>query len=629
MQPYVRCVAFWMFLFIASGMFSPVSGQGRFFSYAKYLTGPPSTLELFEVTVNKTTGEVSINGSDSQAPGDPFTWIWGDGTSEDGWFPSSHTYADVSRNYHVCVIAHYAGGARDTADAIVRFVPPVITPITLPPATAAHVPSSMVALGARLYSVPSGLVPFDDSYFQSIPRATVEYILSVAAAMEMDCTNDDVYRYGGKFEQYMFRDPLAVGAYSLWFTDPVSFGAGNGYISETIGYSSLFHEMGHNFTLNTPAAYYYGGRIDGQANAIYSETMAQIYQHAAGYELVNRYLDYGLPEEMMVDIRQDVVNTVKVLRSYYEQYVSGGMPYTSWNIEATPQDEAIGTFMTLAYKFCEHAEQKDIGYAQPLKRMMTLLQLFDADMASQYAQGSNTPEASTYRSTLMVAALSFAFETDLRTEFRALNFPIDDAVYNDLYNTALPVELISFDGRVKNRSVVLFWKTATEENNYGFDIERRAVALGGAPASWERIGFSEGKGTCKVSTVYSFVDAAPHLGRCAYRLKQVDRDGRFSYSETVDVNVPLAPRDYGLSQNYPNPFNPATEITFVVQEAGPATLTAYDVLGREVAVLFDAHVQADGRYHVLFDASRISSGIYYYHLQAPGINEVKKMTVMK
>src|SRR5512140_1636964 len=110
MRSCVRCSVFWMFLFVASGIVLPLSAQGRFFSYAKYLTGPPSTLELSDATVNKTTGEVSINGSDTQAPGDPFTWIWGDGTSEDGWFPSSHMYVDLTRNYHVRVIANYAGG---------------------------------------------------------------------------------------------------------------------------------------------------------------------------------------------------------------------------------------------------------------------------------------------------------------------------------------------------------------------------------------------------------------------------------------------------------------------------------------------------------------------------------------
>ncbi|HLP15588.1 MAG TPA: T9SS type A sorting domain-containing protein [Bacteroidota bacterium] len=630
MQSIVRCAAFWMILIIASGMVLPMSAQGRFFSYAKFLTGPPSTLELFDVTVNATTGEVSINGMDSQAPSDPFTWIWGDGTIEEGWFPGVHTFADMTRNYHVRVIANYVGGGHDTAETIVRFVPPAITPVALPPATAAYVPSSMITLGTHLYAPPTGLVPFDDSYFQLIPRATVEYILSAAAAVEMEFTNNDVYRYNGKFEQYLFRDPSAGGAYSLWFTDPVSFGAGNGYISQTIGYSSLFHEMGHNFTLNTPSTYYYGGRIDGQANAIFSETMAQIYQHAAGYELVNRYLDYGLSEELMVEIRQDVVKTFNVLRGFYEEYVSAGKPYASWNIEATPQDETIGTFMTLAYKFCEHAEQQDLGYARPLKRMMTLLQLFDVDMASQYAQGSNTPEASTYRSTLMVAAISFAFQTDLRAEFRALNFPIDDDIYIELYDSPVPVELMSFDARAGKSSVILCWKTATEVNNYGFEIERRNISTDPAPASWMKIGFLEGKGATNAPMDYRFVDRTPGIGRCAYRLKQLDRNGAFTYSAAVEVDVSLTPGDqHCLSQNYPNPFNPVTEISFVVHDALPATLTVYDMLGREVAVLFDARTQADVPYRFAFDASRIPSGVYYYRLQTPGLTEVKKMTVTK
>jgi uncharacterized protein (TIGR03437 family) len=92
--------------------------------------------------------------------------------------------------------------------------------------------------------------------------------------------------------------------------------------------------------------------------------------------------------------------------------------------------------MTIAYKFCENAENEGLGYRGPLKRMLKLLQLFDQDMQKRYDQRNNTQAAATFRSTLMVAALSFAFSKDLRAEFRNLNFPIDDQTYNALYQRA-------------------------------------------------------------------------------------------------------------------------------------------------------------------------------------------------
>jgi hypothetical protein len=92
--------------------------------------------------------------------------------------------------------------------------------------------------------------------------------------------------------------------------------------------------------------------------------------------------------------------------------------------------------MTIAYVFFEHAEKSPLGYQTSLKRMMRLLQLFDADMAARYDPNNNTEAAATFRSTLMVTALSYAFEQDLRPEFRDLNFPIDDQEYDALYQKA-------------------------------------------------------------------------------------------------------------------------------------------------------------------------------------------------
>ena len=125
-----------------------------------------------------------------------------------------------------------------------------------------------------------------------------------ASLIQKGFANDNVYLVDGGFRQVVLRDPDFGGMYSLWFTNPVSFGASTSAFSGTVQYSSLMHEMGHNMTLNSPANYYYGGKIDGNANAIFSESMAQIFQHATAHYLLNNYQSYGLSEDLVADIRE-------------------------------------------------------------------------------------------------------------------------------------------------------------------------------------------------------------------------------------------------------------------------------------------------------------------------------------
>ncbi|MDP1678068.1 MAG: hypothetical protein Q8L88_14520, partial [Bacteroidota bacterium] len=91
---------------------------------------------------------------------------------------------------------------------------------------------------------------------------------------------------------------------------------------------------------------------------------------------------------------------------------------------------------------------------------------------------------------------------------------------------ALPVELVSFSATAKGKNVELKWNTATEVNNYGFEIERSVVSdrhlQGDGYFSWTKIGFVEGNGTTNAPKLYSFVDASAS-GKVLYRLKQIDR----------------------------------------------------------------------------------------------------------
>jgi len=402
------------------------------FSFSDVLFGPAPTLSVHVSEIDANTGRVVINGVDSRSPNTPFLFAWGDGSKDEGWFPMEHTYTDTTRNYIITVTARYSSDMTDSARAVVRFSPPTVERMSTPAILTVSVPNHHVTLETRLYTVPSSLTYFSDQFFVNTPRAVVEYVLTLAAWIQCEFTNGDIVAIEGGFPQVILRDPTIRGMHSLWYTSPVAVAAGDYAFAGAVQYSSLFHEIGHNFTLNTPAQYPYGGKIDGNANAIYSESLAQIFQHATAYEIINNASLYGLPEDLALEIKLSAIASASILRQAFENYLSSGRRFSSWNDPSTPQDETYGTFMTIAYKFCAHAEMMGCGYRLPLKRMMRLLQVFNSDLAARYAPSEDSAEAETFRATLLVAALSYAFSSDLRAEFRDLNFPVDDAVYDEL-----------------------------------------------------------------------------------------------------------------------------------------------------------------------------------------------------
>jgi hypothetical protein len=592
----------------------------EFFNYQKYLFDPLSSLSVNIESIDINSGYVKINGVDLGNISAPFDWDWGDGTIESGWFPMEHTYFDVSQNYILRVTAHYLGGGEEEAEAVVHFVPPTILPIPLSEVIPVYIPDNddvLSTLGTRLYQPPTGLTYFDNSFFTAVPRSTLEYVLTAAAQIQKNFVNDDMFLFNEKFEQYMFRDPTFGGAYSLWFTDPVTFGVGDPFMLGNIDFSSLFHEMGHNFTLNTPANFYYGDIIGGNANAIYSESMAQIFQHATGYEIVNNYDYYGFSEDLMMEIKQQVIRTIKFVRYEYELYIFNGKPFASWNDPSTQEDETMTTFMTIAYKFCEHAENAGEGYMIPLKRMMTLLQELCPEWANSYDHLNNNIAADEFRATLMVKALSEAFQTDLREEFRDLNFPVSDQIYN-----ALPVELVSFTATaIMSNSIRLDWYTATEINNYGFEVERKSSN------NWQKIGFVQGHGNSNSPKQYSFTDNKLIGGsKFQYRLKQTDNDGQFEYSNIIEVKV--IPKEYLLSQNYPNPFNSSSIIKYSIPKSSQVSLKIFNTLGEELETLVNEE-RPVGSYEVNWNAGNLPSGVYFYSLQAGDFVQARKMILLK
>ena len=195
---------------------------------------------------------------------------------------------------------------------------------------------------------------------------------------------------------------------------------------------------------------------------------------------------------------------------------------------------------------------------------------------------------------------------------------------------ALPVELASFTATTDRLNVELNWKTATELNSGEFDVERQLTNdLHPAASAWSKVGSVGGHGTSNAPHTYSFTDNIGSAGTYSYRLKQIDHNGAFTYSQEVQVQVGAAPRVFALAQNYPNPFNPTTNIQFTVPSNGKTRLTVYNTLGQEVAVLFDAVATAGDYHQATFDASHLASGIYFSRLEFGGKMQVKKMLLLK
>jgi hypothetical protein len=190
-------------------------------------------------------------------------------------------------------------------------------------------------------------------------------------------------------------------------------------------------------------------------------------------------------------------------------------------------------------------------------------------------------------------------------------------IYKYFDTSYVPVELIHFSGFSEDGKVILYWKTATEINNQGFYIERSIDDL-----NWQTIGFIKGSNNNTEITNYSFVDNEISSEKYYYRLKQLDYNGMYDYSNTIEVSISI--NTFYLFQNYPNPFNPVTTIKYAIKERGMITLTVYDILGREITTLVN-EVKDAGYYTVQFDGSRLASGVQYasgvyiYTIRATGI----------
>ena len=205
-------------------------------------------------------------------------------------------------------------------------------------------------------------------------------------------------------------------------------------------------------------------------------------------------------------------------------------------------------------------------------------------------------------------------------------------------DATLPIELASFNAASNSNRVKLNWETATEVNNYGFEIERTPFSYGSDISldkkNWTKVGFVQGHGNSNSYKQYSFIDKPGEGKEFKYRLKQIDLDGNYKYSPEIEVKLD-APKDFSVQQNYPNPFNPETKIEFTIPFDNYVRLKVFNIVGKEVATLLDEYKQA-GSYTVEFNANSfsnskasLSSGIYFYKIVSGNYSVIKKMILLK
>ena len=251
------------------------------------------------------------------------------------------------------------------------------------------------------------------------------------------------------------------------------------------------------------------------------------------------------------------------------------------------------------------------------------------DSVALYVFASSNPPTTTEPSVATLGPYAAAGNTeilpgeiDLRQYSSNQSLVVDGLRVSTSWSGIVPVELTSFTASTNGNSVTLNWTTATELNNSGFEIQRSSEG-----ENWQNLAFVNGIGTSTETHSYSYTDNEVEEGSYSYRLKQIDFDGSFEYSNIINISV-TKQFEYKLSQNYPNPFNPASTISFSIPSSSLVELKVFNSIGQEVAVLVN-QVKDAGSYQIVFNASSLPSGVYFYKLTAGNFTETKRMLLLK
>jgi hypothetical protein len=209
----------------------------------------------------------------------------------------------------------------------------------------------------------------------------------------------------------------------------------------------------------------------------------------------------------------------------------------------------------------------------------------------------------------------------IQNSFRRYFVVISQTGQNELANCTyippdstfpLPVQLLAFAGRLSNRQVSLSWKTATETNSFGYDIERSALNT-----NWEHIGFVPSHGTSTAEQDYTFVDLKlPAASDLYYRLKMTDLDGSFTYSQVLKIPISALPGSPELRAVYPNPSRQDAVVHFSLPREAIVSIALYDILGNEVRRLYGNEALGAGDYLRAMDVAGLANGKYFVRMSA-------------
>ncbi len=208
--------------------------------------------------------------------------------------------------------------------------------------------------------------------------------------------------------------------------------------------------------------------------------------------------------------------------------------------------------------------------------------------------------------------------TDDRNDVTTSRIQVDLA----LQASKLPVDLVSFDVIAKGASVLLSWVTANETNNAGFEIEQEI------DSEFVASGFVKGQGTITERTEYSHRIASLPPGWHTFRLKQIDFDGRFSYSLEQKIFIEIA-GTYHFGAAYPNPFNPQTQFSLTLANTQHVNIAVYNIIGERVSILASQQLEANRPHYYTLDGSHLPSGIYLIQITGEHFKAARSVTLMK
>jgi hypothetical protein len=208
-----------------------------------------------------------------------------------------------------------------------------------------------------------------------------------------------------------------------------------------------------------------------------------------------------------------------------------------------------------------------------------------------------------------------------------------------LFNNIMPISIVNLEpvslkSEVLDQNIVLKWSIQSDVNNDRFEIQRMDNT---SYLSWNTVSLLKvaDLGEIDSTITYSYADTKLQSGKYQYRLKIVDKDSTFSYSNVVETAIVALPKDFALSQNYPNPFNPTTKIDYQVPVDARVVIAVYNIAGQKVAEIVNKD-QSAGNYSIDFGSEvKLASGVYIYRMiateKATGVNfsAIKKMMLLK